>query len=470
MRQEARSFSETRIAAPRERLRLHLDPNLRWKATWTALIIGAMSASYVRVGAQLYVAEVLLTLLAVIALASPERLPLPRWIPWTLGAWATVSLVSDLAAGSGMIDSLKGILRVFMVTTCTIALVHMFAKDRATVRWLWGGTAIAGVIAYVLQPDVYAAVQPWKFGLGMPVTMAVIVAVSARRRFDALGAAMIMALAVAHFALGFRTMAIVCAITVMLLIVARTHQDGLPRRAWFRLATVGAIAVMATVAVVGLWDQLARSGSLGTDATAKASTLDGQYGTILGSRSEVLIAALSITHDPVLGVGTGGTPAAVVDNFAAQLYETLGYSYVSDRITEGRALFHSMALGTVAENGLITLAFWAGFVVLVIRALAMVLAGSARFPVLATFLSVLALWDTFFSPFGAERRFWVAATIATLLVATRQIGDDHDHDVGRDSVDEPARVPPALRRERAEPASRWRRAHRDGPGFERWLP
>lgn len=423
-----------------------------------AFATGAASLTFLEVGAQLYISEILLIGLVVFSSARTTRPRLPSWIPVTLGLWLLGTIASDLVASTIASDAAKGILRIAIVGLSTLGILLLHNRDERSILSLWLGVGVAGLASFLVAPSSYAVGEPWKFGLATPATILAVYAASRWKWSTLATVSLLGVLASVHFVLGYRSLALICLATAILLAARRRgNSTRAGNRSWGRLTIV--LVLGATVAVLGTttYDALARAGAFGPAAAAKAAYLGGELGSLAGSRSEVYLAALTIAESPWTGVGTGGTTTSRVDTAAAVWYEALGYSNLSSRIADGETTsFHSMALGSIAENGLGALPFWIGVLALVLKSLERTLAGAVRHPVLVAFLATLTLWDAFFSPFGGDRRFWLAATLATIVTCVWTNGSAYDNSFSGDDLIQSDRPSSAMRRQRRITTPAWR--------------
>jgi hypothetical protein len=76
---------------------------------------------------------------------------------------------------------------------------------------------------------------------------------------------------------------------------------------------------------------------------------------------------------------------------------------------------HSHLLGAWVEAGILGAVFWMWVFVLALRSLAVSFRYSDRLIPLIVFIAFFLIWDVFFSPYGAERRFVTTYYVVVLI-------------------------------------------------------
>jgi hypothetical protein len=390
------------------------------KHSQIVFLLGAISFFYVQSGGQLYAIEFIFATF-LLFYHPQERPKMLRWVGAALLLWGLGSVLSDLANQSEFLDGAKGIARVVFLAIDVYALFYLCRNRISVIYALWGGLATAGTLAFFIQPDVSARTEPWKFGVGVAFTVLVVLLASNSRLRGPWPVALIIALAGVHFVLGFRSMSSILLIVAMVLLVrvsSRRVEMGLTRGVRIRPLVILVTGITAMVVLTELYDGLARSGTFGQIAAAKASyQSDGQFGSLFSSRSEILLSAQSIAENPLLGGGSFSVATSQVTESAAEIMSRYGYADIAHRLSEGAPAYHSEILGSWAENGVLVLIFWIPMAILFLRALIGVVYREVAMPYLVAFVSVTGLWDILFSPFGADRRVWVAASLTTVIAA-----------------------------------------------------
>lgn len=347
----------------------------------------------------------------------------PKVLLGTLLVWLLATVLSDLVNSSPMMDAVRGFARVLSIAVLLVALMYFVRARPERVLLMWWGLASGQLVGLVVQPGSYFAGEPWKFGFSIPLTViAFLLASSVLKRFDL---AIAFGMAITNFLLETRSLAVVCVLAGLALLVRRRRAPG---SSPIRLAVVFGLSVGGSLALVSLFEKLALAGYFGDSARARASTQSqGEFGALLTGRAETGFSLRSIAEHPLVGVGSYGSPSREVIEAQVQLLADTGYATVARQALEGQwSSFHSELFGSAAENGVLALGFWAVVAALFARGLYRVLSGQAVLPPLVAFVSAMGIWDLLYSPLGADRKFWVAASIVTVLTLCRSAETSHD--------------------------------------------
>jgi len=170
------------------------------------------------------------------------------------------------------------------------------------------------------------------------------------------------------------------------------------------------------VGVFQMYNYAARSGLLGDDAQEKYRTQAyGEYGVLLGGRSEVLVSSRAILDSPFLGHGSWAKDYQY-SSLLDELRQQAGYS---TGIEDDKGLIptHSHLLGAWVEAGLLGAIFWVWILSLPVRVLMKPHGILDYLTPLMAFVAFLLIWDILFSPYGAERRFVTPYYIVVMLTA-----------------------------------------------------
>lgn len=380
------------------------------------LLYGALGFIFFNLGAQVYLVEVVAVLIVAHAFLSRAKVRVGVALLVGIALWLLSTLMSDIGNSTDFLDAFKGIARVLATLVLLVALFYLIQDAPHRVPLLWVGVAMSLLVGLLLAPNPYFSGEPWKFGLAQPITLLVVLAST---RYPPHVSALLAAGAGAlNFVMGTRSLAIVCLIVALVLLVAsRTARGGGGRR----LVVVSALGVALMIAIVQLYDSLALNGFFGEERRIRADAQSaGEFGAFLTGRGEIFFSLRSIAQDPMLGVGSYGIPDRAVIEAQASLLQSEGYATVArNYLEDGISSFHSELFGAVAENGLLAAVFWITVGVAFVGGLVRVIGGGVRYSPLVVYLSVLGLWDLLFSPFGADRKFWLAASLVSVIVLCR---------------------------------------------------
>ena len=126
-------------------------------------------------------------------------------------AWLAAQVVSDLVMGSPADQYLRGWAKISLTIThfATIALLVRHSVRRLALYGI--GLALGGLLTYFVNPGEYAKSVPWKFGVGIPVTMLVcLLAAIIAQKSRTVAGVMVFGVGILNYPLGFRSLGSVC--------------------------------------------------------------------------------------------------------------------------------------------------------------------------------------------------------------------------------------------------------------------
>jgi hypothetical protein len=377
---------------------------------------------------------VILAAVPIAVLRHPERLrqrPVPAIL--TLGlVWLVAQILTDLLHDSIAVDYLRGWSKIcFLLANFTVVWI-VACRSRLRFLLYGAGVAIGTILAFYAHPSSDALIAPWKFALGQPVTLLVVMGLSLATRHRYLVILPpLTALAVLHAFEDVRSLAVITFISAVFSVFHMSMAGG--RRRWGR----SRLAFLAFTIAFGVWSftqvysHYAEQGAFGEYAQRKlAVQTSGAGGLLLGGRGEILASSEAIVDSPLLGHGSWAKDpiyAAILAEKRAELgYKELdrGSGHRNDLIPT-----HSYIFGAWVEAGLAGALFWLFVLGFTIRTLFRVSGFEPLLPLFA-FGGILQVWDIFFSPLGNPTRFtapyFIAAMVAlsTLRVPGRLAEDE----------------------------------------------
>lgn len=378
------------------------------------------------IGGRLFLSEVALALALPFLLDNARRRRVSRVSQVAVGfglLWLFGLFVTDVYRGTSFVDYSRGWSKVAFLLLNFAALSLLIDGRWRRVTLFAAGVAFGQVLQYYVTPDAYATGDPWKFGFGTAVTLALVLVASLPRvyRRPVLALGILVVLGVVNLKLGFRSLGGVCLLAafVVLLAVRSAHLVRLDRRA-LRTITALVASVLAGFVVVDAYGYAAGHGLLGDRVQQKYEAQRSGLGILLSGRSEVTVAARAIRDSPILGHGSW----AKDPKYAAALQEELrraGYRGGTATTSPELIPTHSHLFGSWVEAGIFGAVFWLWALVLLARVLPRLHRLADGRVVLVAFLGVLFGWDVLFSPFGAERRLTVPFFLIVLLLAQKDI-------------------------------------------------
>lgn len=362
---------------------------------------------------------------------------------WAVAAlWAGGQLLSDFVHGTQLGSQPTLVAPAAALVATFMAWAVSSARVPASSLLLAG--ALGWVALEVLVGDAFVRGNGWKYGLALPVGLAVLAA-GERFRFTTktqvlvlLGLSGASVVSDARFATG------VFLITAILIVLFRPLRNGEGRRSRWALAVAGA----ALLSVYLVYPAAAASGALGTRAYAQQVQYDDKGANfILATRLEMPQMLLLATRNLPLGVGANGAVSSTdvsdalqfVDQFVAPL-SPLDVSYLTGSNQGGSGYkSHSAALASVLYAGVFAAPFWLFLIWKASGGLYRVGRGVHEFgagPLV--FLTIFVGWELLFSPltnrmhvelalllfilWSSERSGSIGASLSTINPSERLAG------------------------------------------------
>ncbi|WP_377299746.1 hypothetical protein [Rhizobium sp. SGZ-381] len=390
------------------------------KNAFLVLIASALIGDFNVVG-RVTGSEVFLIPIAVVAIFRPgPNIAAARQFYIFIVLWAFGAFVSDIINGSTFEDYSRGWAKIIFFGLNFTALRWLIGTDRTRIIVFIYALAVAtaarialGRVSDELADDVFG--NSWKFGYGQLFTMTTLLISAHLLRMTwsrPFGMAAPFAAAAVSLLMNARNLTGLT--TLAGLISAMTAGRKRP----FPVSYIIGIAVAAGVAglvVINIYEYSAGQGLLGREAQDKyLQQSQGNLNILLAGRTESLASTQAIIDAPILGHGSWARNINYVmlmlNRMAAEGLE------VRNQITSDLIPSHSHLLGAWVEHGVLGAAFWFWAVYVTLKGLL----GAAQRPTPYTgfvaFIGLSLLWDTFFSPFGLERRVVTAAWLYCMML------------------------------------------------------
>lgn len=389
--------------------------SVRWggrAADLLAFIIPALAFVEFHLVGQFYAPDLILLAMLPFVLASNisflyQRLPRTFLV---LGiVWLAGQVVTDLIRSTPFQDYSRG-WAMIIVTLANFAVLYvLLANDSRRIALYTLGFAFGEILTYFLNPGIYAAGDPWKFGYGFAITLLIVLIASfANARLRNLGAIPLLTLAASlNLYNGFRSLAGECFLTASYLLLQRIAL--LRRDRGDQITVAGALFAFGTLAlsslaILQIYEYSISEGMLGYAAEHKYEIENsGRYGVLLGGRSEFLVGLVAALDSPVIGHGSWAKDwryGARLDTMMSDM------DYHVDGPSDSWLIpAHSHIVGAWVDAGILGAVFWLWILWLPARVLSRLYNTYNELSPLIAFLAILLAWDVMFSPYGAERRF-----------------------------------------------------------------
>lgn len=372
---------------------------------------------------RLYLSElVFAALLPLLLVRKGRRLAarLPRTLIGLLLVWLLAQIATDLIRGSAFHDYVRGwaMIGLALINLCALYLL-LAGKPKRLVLFA-AGAALGKIASYFIAPSEYALEYPWKFGYGTGVSWLLVlfaVGLAKGRRFGRLWpSAVLLFVAALNIFMGSRALGGVAFLTACYLAAQalRGTRSTATRLRPRQLFVLGAVAVLGAWGVLQLYEHSVEAGWLGEKARQKYEMqASGEYGLLLGGRSEFLVSSLAVLESPVIGHGSWAKDCRYASLYV-ELKREAGY-FPGEEDEQCLIPAHSHIMGAWVQAGMLGAVFWLWVLTLPVRTLAQLYTARERLTPLVVLLAFGLVWDIFFSPFAGERRFMTPFYIVLMM-------------------------------------------------------
>jgi hypothetical protein len=412
-----------------------------------AFVLGLTCLVEVNLAGRLMGADLVCLVGAVWALVFWRRRQLPTAVKFAIGLavlWLCSAIASDFVNHSATEDIGRGQSRIIILISGLYFLSKISAKDISWASSFWAGVIVGTFIKGISGGYGYAD-NPWKFGMGMAAVAIAILLLevfSENGRFRRItGPVVLSALAVISLTQDFRSMfAILMACAALLFCRKPVYRIALQGK--LRYLGLISLLIPAYIALQGItaaYGYLAESGTLGYEAQNRYVTQASLgLSELQAGRTETLVSFQAIGDSPLLGHGSWAHNP-IYSARMASIITSRGGRLSRDRATSDLIPSHSHIIGAWVDHGILALPFWIFIIIVLAQGI-----GSSLRPVivhreLVLFVSLLGLWDIFFSPFGAQQRVLLAAAF-TIVVCSRRFSDELRLSIPQDLRDQRQRL------------------------------
>jgi len=382
-------------------------------------LIPALAFLHVQLGGVLYATDVCLMAAFPFVVYRHRRWlqikPVRRFLYLGL-LWLAAQVLTDIIRHSPVEDYSRGWSKILLTLThfTTIALLIRQSQRRLI---LYGvGLVLGGVLTFFIAPDRFAADYPWKFGLGLPITILVcLIAGMVPRRSQVAAVTMLAAIGAINLFLGFRSLGGVCTAAAIYSYFQLSPRlaNGRPRKLQ-KVWTVAGLAA-GVWGISAVYAHGAQSGWFGEIEREKYEfQSSGAGGVLLGGRSDLLASSVAIFDSPLLGHGSWAKDPM----YNVILFESmaeLGYESMGGETEDGLIPSHSYLFGAWVESGIVGAMFWSWVLWLTASALIRASGREPLFPLFA-FIGILLIWNVLFSPYGAAERFTATYFVYAIIL------------------------------------------------------
>ena len=393
------------------------------KVTWPnifSLLIPTLMFVDFQMGGRLFLSEVVLLVMLPFLLYNKGKMLLDPYVKTFLLLallWFFSQITTDIIRDTSFEDWSRGWSKIAFYIL-NFAAIYLFLDNR-TIRYKLFATGVAfgAILSFYIHPSAFAVDYFWKFGLGYPVSLLVMIIVQTNRFPVSLKIPALIFLAGLNIFLGARYLGGVAFMTaIYMLALPAIRRQALKRFSFWKTATFIVFAVIAASALSNLYSTAASEGLLGDKARDKyLMQTQGDLGVLLGGRSDFIGAFDAIADSPIIGHGSWARDqkyvAMQIDTMKQHGYKfhRIDWSLVDDIIPS-----HSHLLGAWVEGGLLGALFWMWVFFITIKTLLRNQLEADMIP-LAVFVGFSFAWDILFSPMGAEERLYGPYYMALII-------------------------------------------------------
>jgi hypothetical protein len=332
--------------------------------------------------------------------------------------WLASQVVTDIVRQSPFEDYSRGWSKILLTLTHFAAIALLIRQSQKRLILYGMGLGVGGILTFFIAPGIYAEGDPWKFGVGTPISILLCLlagTISPKSRVAAV--ATLLSVGGLNLFLGFRAMGVICALAAVYTYLKLSPP--LAEAASRKAQTVLTVAILAVGAwgVSAVYGYGAQHGWLGEEAREKyAVQSSGSGGILLGGRSDLLASSAAIWDSPLLGHGSWAKDpyygALLVNSM-----QDLGYENPTSGLEEDLIPSHSYFFGAWVESGIVGAVFWGWILCFTARVLFRASGREPLFPFFA-FAGTLVLWNVLFSPYGADGRFTATYFVYAIMFLT----------------------------------------------------
>ena len=352
--------------------------------------------------------------------------PVGKWALALCSLWLASQCVTDIVRHSAFADYARGWSNIGLaLVNLALLWTLLYGRPRRLVIFGWG-LVVGGVLLYLISPpEILSGGTPglaWKFGFAFIVSLGVFLLASRKECRGHWPITLAVMVGMINMALGSRAVGGVCFAAALFLFVtgvSRRKNPGISRLKTGTMAALAASIIVSAAAVLGAYQYAAKAGILGEQASEKyEEQSSGDYGILLGGRTEILAEFPAIYDSPILGHGSWAREPLyiILQNQAlARLGYKMAWDIDSDILQEGFIPTHSYIFGAWVDGGILGTVFWGWIFVMTARVLIRVYPATVELLPVASFLTFLLLWNILFSPFGTDARLTFPYTFVMLM-------------------------------------------------------
>lgn len=381
----------------------------------------------VNIGGQLYGAEFILLMILPILLAMRGRLlrvGRPKYILLLGIAWFISQILTDLVAVTPFENLIRGWSKIIFLLTNFAAIYLLMIGNVRRMYYFAFGLAVGIILSYYTNPHIYEDIYYWKFSIGFPVSVLIMILLHRKRLSFTLKIMIILILSSINFYMDARYLGVMVLLTGVYISFYPILSSTGDKKINTNVIILGLVTVITSLYVVTETYSIAASqGYLGERAKVKFERQSsGVFGVLIGGRLEIFSSFSAIVDSPILGHGSWARNQKYIDILMKKMDE---YGY--DDTVEYQSVViptHSHLFGAWVYSGIMGAIFWLYTLIITIKAMLNTRLPPDILPLIA-FIGFCFIWSILFSPFGAEERLYGAFYISSMIVSLDLYGHSH---------------------------------------------
>lgn len=330
-------------------------------------------------------------------------------------------VISDLYMNTPSKDFLRGWANILFFIINTIAILIVINNKIENIYIFSIGLFSGILLTFFINPNIYAqGGQYWKFGIGYGLTFLIaLFTTKISLNKQNLKIIIFFILCSFNFYMGFRSLAGVCFIVFMLLLINKfdfVKNFFKNSKTNFYKTIILFFTILFFAYVLNyIYSFLASNNYLGDMEALRLRNQSGFFGILVGGRQELLTYVYAISKSPFIGYGSWPNNP-FYDELLSDLLIKYGYlNAVVQNYSAEKLPIHSHIFGAWVTAGIFGIFIWVWLLIKILRALIIIFKNYNNWTAYFALVCVWFTWDIFFSTFKGDGRFYGAYFVYLIL-------------------------------------------------------
>ena len=340
--------------------------------------------------------------------------------------WLLGQVITDAWRQNDIENSLKGaaLISFFIIDFIGLSILINSSKKRIIYALL--GLGLSNYLVFFIQPNEYMINVPWKFGIGtgtILTLLSILLIFNPEKKIrcnnNTLGILILACLSAISFLMNSRSMGGVLFLSSLILLISKNNFISTYIKSIHGIklvATLLFVFPIIYISTISVYSHVAASGYLGEEAKLKYYQQSGDYGVLLGGRTELIVSTQAVIDSPFIGHGSW-VEDPKYKSLMLRLSD-LGYDINEQAILDSESDLiptHSFLMGAWVWAGLLGAIFWLYTIQLYIKNISKLAFGNHCFKPIYLYIFLIAIWNILFSPFGSVVRLSFALSMVLLF-------------------------------------------------------